>query len=158
MPKIEMLTEGDTAPDFESVDQAGKPVRLSNLVGKRNIVLYFYPWDDTPGCTKEACAFRDDMAALGSLDAEVIGVSTNDAASHQAFALKYKLPFSLLPDPEKRIGNLYGVPVRGDEAHGDVYKRVTLLIDKKGKIVKVYPTVDVSVHSREIQQVLASLK
>jgi peroxiredoxin Q/BCP len=153
-----MLTEGDTAPEFESVDQTGKLVRLSDLVGNKNIVLYFYPWDDTPGCTKEACAFRDDMAVLADLDAEVIGVSTNDAASHRAFALKYKLPFPLLPDSEKRIGNLYGVPVRADEVHGDVYKRVTFLIDKKGKIVKAYTTVDVSVHSHEIRQLLGSLK
>jgi peroxiredoxin Q/BCP len=145
------------APDFEATDHKGRHIRLSEFQGKRNVVLYFYPWDDTPGCTKEACSFRDNMSNLDRLEAEVIGISTNNAESHGAFAQKYELQFSLIPDPEKKIGGLYGVPDRVDSNYGEVYRRVTFVIGKNGTVVKVYPQVDVTIHSKEIEQALSRL-
>src|SRR3954462_6177124 len=101
-----MLKEGDKAPDFESKDQDGKTVKLSDLKGQR-VVLYFYPKDDTPGCTKEACDFRDNMARL-SRRAVVLGVSRDSIASHVKFKAKYELPFDLLSDPDASVGKAYG--------------------------------------------------
>ncbi len=152
-----MIGEGEFAPDFEVLDHNGKRIRLSDFTGKRNVVLYFYPWDDTPGCTTEACSFRDNMEGLRKYDVEILGVSTNDIPSHQAFAHKYNLLFSLLPDPEKKIGTLYGVPIRTSQSYGEIYKRVTFLIDKRGKIAKVFPEVDVTVHTGQVEDILAKL-
>ena len=102
-----MLKEGTTAPEFEVTLDNGEAFRLSDERGKRNVVLYFYPKDFTPGCTKEACAFRDNYAEVERHDAVIIGVSTDSTESHQAFREKHELPFPLIPDPEKKIVSLY---------------------------------------------------
>jgi peroxiredoxin Q/BCP len=101
---------GDAAPEFDLTDAAGKRVRLSDFRGKRNVVLYFYPKDDTPGCTKEACSFRDSYQSFTDAGAEVIGVSSDDGASHQKFAEKFHLPFTLVSDTGGAVRKRYGVP------------------------------------------------
>ncbi|MCI0573495.1 MAG: peroxiredoxin, partial [Myxococcaceae bacterium] len=103
MPQV-----GDTAPDFTLMDQDGRPVRLSGYRG-RQVVLYFYPKDDTPGCTREACAFRDDHPVLSGANVEVLGVSPDTVRSHKRFAEKFSLPFTLLADPEHQVADAYGV-------------------------------------------------
>ncbi|MBI4415976.1 MAG: peroxiredoxin [Euryarchaeota archaeon] len=127
-----MLDVGVTAPDFEGVDQHGNPFRLSDLRG-RWVVLYFYPKDETVGCTAEACAFRDDLEALRALGAEVVGVSVQDQRSHRQFAEHHGIRFPLIADPEKRI-------TRACEALGPlgVAKRVTYLLDPEGRIADAY--------------------
>src|SRR5689334_6775115 len=105
---MSLLEIGDKAPDFKTHDQDGENVSLKDFKGKK-VVLYFYPKDDTPGCTKEACSFRDGFAAFRRRKIEVLGVSVDDEKSHRKFAEKYSLPFRLLADPEKKIVNAYGV-------------------------------------------------
>src|SRR3989338_7689460 len=100
---------GDTAPDFTLQNQEGKPVRLKDFLGKKNIVLYFYPKDETPGCTKEACAFRDSYEVFKEEGAEVIGISSDSADSHRRFASHHRLPFTLLSDEGGEVRKLYGV-------------------------------------------------
>lgn len=142
-----MLKVGSAAPEFEGADQHGKPFRLSDLRG-RWVVLYFYPRDETLGCTQEACAFRDNMASFVSLDAEVVGVSVQDSESHRGFAAHHNLSFRLIADPEKTISRLFDtLGLLG------VAKRVTYLIDSDGKLADVYrseidPTSHVA-HARE---------
>jgi len=138
---------GDPAPDFNLHDAGGKPHRLADYAGKW-LVLYFYPKDDTPGCTREACNFRDDLAQLDKLGAQVIGVSVDDTDSHARFARKYHLPFPLLADKDGKVADSYG-------ALTNLYlvkmaKRYTFLIDPRGRIAKTYLSVDASRHSREI--------
>ena len=132
-----MLKEGDKAPDFESRDQDGKSVKLSDLKGQR-VVLYFYPKDDTPGCTKEACSFRDADDVYRSKGIRVLGVSTDDEKSHQKFISKFQLPFDLLADTDKKIVEAYGV--WGEKSmYGKKYmgtNRKTFLIDADGKILQ----------------------
>ena len=146
-----MLKEGDKAPNFSSKDQDGKTVKLSDFKGKR-IVLYFYPKDDTPGCTKEACSFRDADAVFNEKGIKVLGVSTDDEKSHQKFISKFQLPFDLLADNDKKIVNDYGV--WGEKSmYGRKYMgtfRKTFLIDEQGKIVKIFDKVDVSKHADEV--------
>jgi peroxiredoxin Q/BCP len=124
------LKPGDPAPDFELKDQNGEAVRLSGFRGQNAVVLYFYPKDDTSGCTKEACAFRDQFAAFRGLNAEVLGVSSDSEVSHRAFAAKYNLPFRLLSDPGGRVRNLYGVK----STLGMIPGRETFVIDRQGTI------------------------
>jgi len=146
-----MLKEGDKAPDFSSTDQNGKNVSLSDFSGKR-VVLYFYPKDDTPGCTKEACSFRDADDVYRSKGISVLGVSTDNEKSHQKFISKYQLPFDLLADTEKKIVEDYGV--WGEKSmYGKKYMgtfRKTFLIDGEGKIVKIFEKVDVAKHADEV--------
>ncbi len=146
-----MLKEGDKAPDFNAKDQNGNDVRLSDLKGKR-VVLYFYPKDDTPGCTKEACSFRDADDVYRGKDIRVLGVSTDNESSHQKFISKFQLPFDLLADPDKKIVNDYGV--WGEKSmYGKKYmgtNRKTFLIDGEGKIVKIFDKVDVANHADEV--------
>lgn len=148
---MKLVATGRKAPDFETVDQDGKTISLKSLKGKR-VVLYFYPKDDTPGCTREACAFRDGFADFRKRKVEVLGVSVDDEKSHKKFAEKYKLPFRLLSDPEKKIVKAYGV--WGEKSlYGRKYMgthRVTYLIDEKGKIAAVWPKVKPDAHAREI--------
>jgi peroxiredoxin Q/BCP len=102
------IQEGKPAPDFTLEDQNGKPVSLSDFEGKKHVLVYFYPRDDTPGCTKEACGFRDDLAAFAKLGVVVLGVSGDGAESHKKFIAKYKLPFPLLSDPDRKTMKRYG--------------------------------------------------
>jgi len=146
-----MLKEGSKAPDFTAVDQNGSKIKLSDLKGQR-VVLYFYPKDDTPGCTKEACSFRDANDVYAEKGIKVFGVSTDDEKSHQKFISKYALPFDLLADTDKNIVEKYGV--WGEKSmYGKTYmgtQRKTFLIDETGKIVKIFDKVNVSEHADEV--------
>jgi len=146
-----MLKEGDKAPDFTAKDQNGTTVSLKDLKGQR-VALYFYPKDDTPGCTKEACSFRDADDIYRSKGIKVFGVSVDDEASHQKFISKFQLPFDLLADTDHKIVEAYGV--WGEKSmYGRKYMgtmRKTFLIDEQGKIAKIFDKVDVSKHANEV--------
>jgi len=146
-----MPKEGSVAPNFAAKDANGETVRLKDLRGQK-VVLYFYPKDDTPGCTKEACSFRDAFADFKKRDINVLGVSIDSEASHKKFAAKYKLPFTLLADPNHSIADAYGV--YGEKKFmGRTYlgvKRVTFLIDEKGKVKKVFEKVKPEEHARDV--------
>jgi peroxiredoxin Q/BCP len=144
---------GDTAPDFEGPTAGGTRLGLKDFVGKKNVVLYFYPKDDTSGCTKEACSFRDNIEPIRSLGAEIVGVSLDSVESHKKFASKYRLPFPLISDKEKHIATAYGV-IRDTKTSTN---RVTFLIDKKGKVAKIFPKVDVTKHTGEVMAALKEL-
>lgn len=152
-----MLNEGDKAPDFAVKDQDGKSVKLSNYKGKK-IVLYFYPRDMTPGCTKQACSLRDGFAELKKNKIEVLGVSTDDESSHQKFIAKYELPFTLLADTEQKVSEKYGVWVEKN-MYGKKYmgiKRTTFLIDENGKIVRVLSKIKLDEHADQVLAEFAS--
>ena len=136
-----------TAPAFSLPDQNGKVHTLADYAGKWT-VLYFYPKDDTPGCTKEACSFRDDLAQLEKLGAQVVGVSVDDTDSHARFAQKYHLPFPLLADKDGKVADSYGALT--NLGLFKIARRYTFLIDAQGKIAKAYLNVDTSRHSQEI--------
>jgi peroxiredoxin Q/BCP len=148
MPKV-----GDKAPDFSAPASDGTTVHLSDYVGKGPIILYFYPKDDTKGCTAEACGIRDTMEEFKGLDAIVLGVSFDSVESHKAFIAKYKLPFVLLADTDKKIAKAYGV---ADDS-SKVASRVTFVINKAGKIAFVDPKVNPATHAAEIRTVLQNL-
>ncbi len=124
------LETGAKAPDFTLNDQHGKSIKLTDFHGQKNLVVYFYPKDDTPGCTKESCAFRDHYTAFSDAGAEVIGVSSDSEASHKAFAEKHKLPFTLLSDRGGKLRSAFGVP----PTFGLLPGRVSYVIDKQGVI------------------------
>jgi peroxiredoxin Q/BCP len=154
VPSVE-LHEGDPAPDFTVAADDGRTVSLSDFRGKK-VVLYFYPKDDTPGCTVEACAFRDGFQQIQSKGAEILGVSADSAASHQKFKEKYNLNFPLLADTDKKIVNAYGV-WKEKSMYGRPYmgiERTTFLIDESGVIQKIFPKVDVKIHYDEVVRVL----
>ena len=146
-----LLTPGTPAPDFTLPDQNGNPVRLSDFRGK-TVVLYFYPKDNTPGCTRQACAFAAAYEAFRSRNAVVIGVSKDSTASHQRFAAKYDLPFVLLSDPERQAIEAYGVwqekKMCGKVSMGVV--RSTYLIDEQGVIARVMPKVKPDTNAADI--------
>jgi peroxiredoxin Q/BCP len=146
-----LLEVGDRAPEFKTTDQDGESVSLKDFRG-RKIVLYFYPKDDTPGCTKEACGFRDDYSKFRKRKIEVFGVSVDDEKSHKKFAEKYDLPFRLLADTDKKIVKDYGVwgekSLYGRKFMG--IHRVTYVIDEKGKVAAVWPKVKSDGHADEI--------
>src|SRR5208337_1847052 len=146
LPVETRLKVGDTAPDFEGQTSKDTQVRLSDYLGKRNVVLYFYPKDDTKGCTIEACTFRDKLQPIGALWTEVVGVSVDTVESHKKFAEKNGLNFTLVSDQDKEISKTYGV-LSDDGSKAD---RVTFIIDKEGKIAKVFTNVDVTRHANEI--------
>jgi peroxiredoxin Q/BCP len=150
-----MLEEGTIAPDFTLETAGGGAVSLSDYRGQA-VVLYFYPKDDTPGCTTEACNFRDDYSEIIAAGAVVLGVSPDSVRSHDKFALKYKLPFPLLSDPDHEIAEMYGA--WGEKKnYGRTYMgiiRSTYVIDDKGVIVKVFPKVSPKNHSAEVLEVL----
>ena len=125
---------GDKAPDFTLLSQMGDNVTLSEFLGKKNIVLYFYPKDETLGCTREACTFRDSYEELASLGAEVLGVSGQSVTSHKSFASHYGLPFILLSDEDNKVRKLYGVP----SSMGLIPGRVTYIIDKQGVVRHIF--------------------
>ena len=147
---------GDKAPAFSLEDQSGKTVKLSDFKGK-TVVLYFYPKDDTPGCTREACAFRDEHSALQKAGAVVLGVSPDSGPSHAKFAGKYKLPFPLLADTDHAVSEKYGA--WGEKSlYGRKFvgiTRSTFLIDGSGKVARVWPKVKVDGH---VDEVLAAVK
>ena len=147
VPKV-----GSIAPGFSLSDQKGVVRSLAEWRG-RWVVLYFYPKDDTPGCTTEACAFRDDLAELSALGAQVVGVSVDDTLSHKAFAEKYSLPFPLLADATAEVATQYGA--LSNWLVMKLAKRYTFLIDPVGRVAKVYLEVEASRHSKEI---IADLK
>ena len=128
------ITAGQQAPDFALPDATGKTVRLSDFRGKKAVVLYFYPKDDTPGCTKEACTFRDQYEDLKDAGAEVIGVSSDGGESHEKFASKYKLPFLLVSDRGGVVRKQYGIPA----TLGLLPGRVTFVIDKQGVVRRTF--------------------
>jgi peroxiredoxin Q/BCP len=146
-----MLKEGDAAPSFSTKDASRRTVKLKDFKGQP-VVLYFYPKDDTPGCTKEACSFRDEFATFKKRGINVLGVSPDSEASHKKFAEKYKLPFTLLADPEHAIADAYGTYGQ-KKFMGRTYmgiNRTTFLIDGKGKIKKVFAKVKPEDHAREV--------
>jgi len=147
----DMLTVGEIAPDFELKDAEGKTHKLSDYKGKL-VALYFYPKDDTPGCTKEACNLRDNFDALLEKGIVVLGVSYDDLESHKKFMEEYDLPFTLLSDAEKKVADMYG-------AKGGIFgfvgaKRITYLIDKEGKILHLFDKVNAGNHSQQILAVV----
>lgn len=150
------LAVGQKAPAFTLQDQAGKERSLKDYAGSW-VLLYFYPKDDTPGCTKEACSFRDNLPKFKNIDANVFGISVDSVKSHAKFAEKFTLPFTLLADTEKTMVNDYGVwgkkKFMGREYMGTM--RMSFLIDPKGKIAKIYETVKPELHADEV---LADLK
>ena len=151
-----MLKEGDKAPDFTAKNQDGETVKLKDLKGER-VVLYFYPKDDTPGCTKQACSFRDADDVYREKGIKVLGVSIDDEKSHQKFISKQELPFTLLADTEKDIVTKYGV-WQEKSMYGRKYmgvERTTIVIGKDGTVKKVFPKVSVDGH---VEEVLAALE
>jgi thioredoxin-dependent peroxiredoxin len=152
-----MPQEGEQAPDFQGqmvYEGQVRPIKLSDYKGSK-LVLYFYPKDNTPGCTKEACAFRDGFKEFKAAGVYILGCSVDGAQSHTAFIEKYSLPFPLLLDPDKKIATEYGaangIPILG------LNRRITFVIDEKGKIIRVYPSVNPSSNPGEILKAYASV-
>ena len=154
-----MLKIKTKAPDFKLADQEGKIHSLSDYRGQW-VLLYFYPKDDTPGCTKEACMIRDDFYNFEKMKVKVLGVSVDSVKSHKKFAEKYQLPFTLLADEEKKVVKIYKVwtkkKMMGQEYMGTL--RTSFLIDPQGKIVKIYEKVKPEVHAKEVIKDLVDLK
>lgn len=154
------LEQGQAAPDFKLLDQDGNWHKLSDYLGDY-VFIYFYPKDDTPGCTKEACAIRDNLPSFEDLRLKVVGVSVDSVSSHKKFVDKYKLSFTLLADEDKEVVRAYGVWAKkrfmGREYFGTL--RTSFLIDPSGKIVKIYENVKSDIHAgevlRDIKEVLA---
>ena len=145
------LQIGDPAPDFESLDQRGDTVKLSDFRG-RKVILYFYPKDDTPGCTAQACNLRDNYAALQQQGYEILGVSSDSVASHEKFAGKFDLPFTLIADEDKHINEAYGV-WKEKSMYGRTYMgtaRTTFVIDEEGKIADIIEKVKTGEHTAQI--------
>jgi thioredoxin-dependent peroxiredoxin len=147
-----MIQEGAPAPDFEARSDDGATVRLSDLRGKP-VVLFFYPKDDTPGCTAQACGLRDVWHELSEHGIQVLGVSRDDAESHRAFKEKFQLPFLLLVDVDRKIGDAYGIENYNEVF--DVYKRSTVVIDADGNVAKVLRDVDATAHADDVLSLLA---
>ena len=155
---MSLLTVGDKAPDFRTGDQDGESVSLKDFRGKR-VVLYFYPKDDTTGCTAEACAFRDLAAEFGARGAAIVGVSPDPLKSHAQFVGKHELNFPLLADEGSRVSTLYGV-WKEKSMYGRKYmgvERTTFLIDRDGIVRKIYPKVSVTGHADAVLKELAAL-
>jgi peroxiredoxin Q/BCP len=145
---------GETAPDFTLTSQTGEAVTLSQFRGKKNVVLYFYPKDETPGCTREACTFRDSYTLFTDLGAEVIGVSADTVESHRAFATHYNLPFTLLSDMDNDVRKMYGA----ESTLGFIPGRVTFVIDKRGVVRHVFSSqLQPEKHVQEARQILIKL-
>ena len=154
MSKGTKVSVGDVAPDFNLPDQSGTPVRLGDLVGEKTVVLYFYPKDETPGCTIEARAFRDSYEQFTAKDAEVVGVSSDSVRSHRRFARRHNLPFLLLSDADGAVRRLYGV----EKTLGLLPGRVTYVIDQTGTVRHVYSSqLRATRHPREALMVLSAL-
>ncbi|MBI2885010.1 MAG: thioredoxin-dependent thiol peroxidase [Candidatus Omnitrophica bacterium] len=153
------LSIGQPTPDLPLQDDQGRTVRLADFRGK-TVVLYFYPKDDTPGCTKEACGFRDRLDRVARAGAVVLGVSADSVASHQRFKAKYGLTFPLLSDPEKRLAEAYGVWKR-KSLYGRTFlgiERTTVIIDATGRVAKIFPRVKVEGHVDQVLDAIESLR
>ncbi len=153
------LKEGNKAPAFNMPSSTGKNITLEEFEGKKHVVLYFYPKDDTPGCTVEACGFRDRFREIEKQDAVILGVSPDGDKSHQKFISKFKLPFTLLSDEEKSLCKTYGVWVQ-KSMYGKEYMgvaRTTFLIGKDGKIAKIFEKVKTDIHNDEVLETLKAL-
>jgi peroxiredoxin Q/BCP len=149
------LKVGEDAPDFSLPSDTGKTIALKRLRGKQ-VVLYFYPKDDTPGCTKEACGFRDAIARIEKANTVVLGVSNDDLISHQNFSKKYGLPFTLLSDENAAVSKAYGV-YKQKSMYGKTYwgiERSTFVIDERGKLKAVFPKVKVEGHVEAVMNAL----
>jgi thioredoxin-dependent peroxiredoxin len=142
-----MIEEGSQAPAFEAQTDDGRTVSLDELRGKP-VVLYFYPKDDTPGCTTQACGIRDAYSEFRARGAEVFGISVDDAEAHQAFREKFDLPFPLLVDSDRALGNAFGIEDIGPDV--PIYKRSTVVIGPDGKVVRALPDVDPATHADEV--------
>ncbi len=154
MSKATKVSVGDVAPDFTLPDQSGTPVRLGDLVGRKTVVLYFYPRDETPGCTIEARAFRDSYEQFSAKDAQVLGVSSDSVQSHRRFARRHNLPFLLLSDRDGAVRRLYGV----EKTLGLLPGRVTYVIDQTGVVRHVYSSqLRATRHPREALMMLSTL-
>jgi peroxiredoxin Q/BCP len=150
-----MLEVGKKAPDFSLLNQDEKKISLKDFIGQK-VVLYFYPKDDTSGCTKEACSFSDDLPKFTKIDAVIFGVSPDSVKSHKKFSEKYKLKFDLLADEEKKVVEKYGV-WKEKSMYGRKYmgvERTTFIIDEKGKIKKIFNKVKVDGHNKEVLEAL----
>jgi peroxiredoxin Q/BCP len=153
-----MVKEGEAAPDFTLNDDEGVPVSLSDYAG-RKFVLYFYPKDDTPGCTTEACEFRDEYAEFRTRGIAIVGVSADSPESHAKFKTKYNLRFTLLSDPDKKVLKAYGV-WKEKNMYGKKYQgieRTTFIINQQGVVIKVFPRVKVKGHTAEILKAFQKL-
>jgi peroxiredoxin Q/BCP len=149
------IQAGDTAPDFTLPSQSGEPVRLQDRLGQRVVVLYFYPKDNTPGCTAEACAFRDSYEVFAEADAEVIGISSDSADKHAAFAGQHQLPFTLLSDQGGKVRKLYGVPA----VLGLLPGRVTYVIDRQGTVRHVFKSMtNIGQHVSDAVEIVRQLQ
>ena len=148
------LKVGDTVPDFTAKDSSGTIFNSSAVVGKKPVVIYFYPKDDTRVCTEQACSFRDHYEDFTDLGAEVIGVSGDSTASHQKFAQKHQLPFTLLSDHDKKLRNLFGVPTA---LFGLIPGRVTYVIDEKGIIRLIFDNLSGKIHIDKALQILKKI-
>lgn len=145
---------GKTAPDFSLPSTTGEPISLKQFKGKRTVVLYFYSKDETSGCTKEACAFRDVNADLERFNVVLLGVSTDSIESHLAFRDKHKLPFPLLADEDATVSKLYGV-YKQRNLYGKKYmgiERTTFVIDRTGRVAQIWPKVKVDGHAQEVME------
>jgi thioredoxin-dependent peroxiredoxin len=151
----ESLKVGDTAPLVTSTDQNGKEWKLAGLIGKKIVLLYFYPKDDTPGCTKEACSFRDQIEDLKSANVEVVGVSFDSAESHLKFIDKHKLNFPLLADTDGKVADAYGARREPSKA---MSRRISFLIGLDGKIVAITDNSSADVHISEMKEAIGKLK
>jgi peroxiredoxin Q/BCP len=151
----ERIKVGDRAPEFTIKNQRGEPVSLKDYLGKKAVVLYFYPKDNSPGCTKEACKFRDSYEGFKDAGAEVIGISSQSVESHSIFSTSFNLPFSLLSDEDGRVRSLFGVP----SSLGLIPGRVTYVIDKEGIVRHIFSSqLDPERHVEEALQILKPLK
>ena len=151
------LKIGDTAPDFNLPSTEGRNISLKEYRGKKTVVLYFYPKDDTPGCTKEACRFRDDQRKFGAKNAVILGLSLDSLDSHHRFAEKHDLPFPLLSDGEATVSKAYGV-YKQKSLYGRIFwgiERSTFIIGKDGKIKEIFRMVRVDGHSDELLKLLS---
>ena len=157
MATNEVPRVGRRAPAFTLPAFPDSPIRLSQFRGEKNVVLYFYPRDNTPGCTQESCDFRDHLRTINSAKTVVLGVSTDSIASHEKFATKFELPFALLSDEDHKVAEKYGVWVEknmyGKKSMG--IQRSTFLIDKQGKVASAWPKVKVNGH---VEEVLAAVR
>lgn len=148
------LKVGDKLPLFGAKDQAGNDFYIASVLEKKVLVIYFYPKDDTPGCTKQACFFRDQYEEFKELGAEVIGISGDSVAAHKKFAHKYDLPFTLLSDNDKSIRKLFGVPTN---FLGLIPGRVTYIVDKKGIVNMIYDSMDAESHFPKVVEAVKKL-